>query len=77
MSEKLQEIYNTVRDHLLKQNKKSLGNYIVGLDDNVSNGCVYRSYDGLKCAAGCLIPDSKYKRSMEGLVVNHVEFFLV
>lgn len=28
--------------------------------------CVYRSPDGLKCAAGWLIPDEKYDSDMEG-----------
>lgn len=52
----LQLVFDTVARHLLKQNKKSLGD----------NGyCVYRSPEGLKCAAGCLIPDDKYEAEME------------
>jgi hypothetical protein len=41
-----QQIFNKVAKHLLEQNEKSYN----GLD------CVYRSPDGLMCAAGCLIP---------------------
>ena len=28
--------------------------------------CLYRAANGRKCAAGCLIPDDKYSRSLEG-----------
>jgi hypothetical protein len=50
-----QEVFDLVAKHLLTQNKRS---------DNVI-GCCYRSRNGLKCAAGCLIPDESYNKSME------------
>ncbi len=28
--------------------------------------CAYRGEDGLKCAIGCLIPDSEYSEKIEG-----------
>lgn len=63
-----QEIFDKVSKHLLKQNKKAL-NRLVG-------GCAYRSRSGkLKCAAGCLIPDSEYHVSMEGQIARNLEFF--
>jgi hypothetical protein len=45
-----QKTYNTVRDHLLSQRKKSM----LGNSDYV---CAYRGKDGLKCAVGILIKD--------------------
>ena len=52
-----QEVYNTVRDHLLKQRVK-------GVDDYGS--CAYRSENGLKCAIGALIKDEYYDPCFEG-----------
>lgn len=65
-----QEIFDTVVNHLRKQNKKS--------DDNA--GSLYRSSKGLKCAVGCLIYDEEYKPEMEGYAVgilanNHIPRF--
>jgi hypothetical protein len=51
-----QEVYDTVRDHLLTQNARSMNNAV----------CVYRSPNGLKCAIGCLIRDDEYFPEMEG-----------
>lgn len=56
----LQATFNKVVRHLRKQGKKSM--------DDVQ--CLYRSPDGLKCAAGCLIPNKLYKPSFEGNVIN-------
>ena len=50
-----QELFDKVAKHLLTQNKKSLD----------GEECVYRSADGLKCAAGCLIEDSEYATFLE------------
>ena len=49
-----QEIYNTVKNHLLTQKEKSY---------NVNNKfCFYRHpTKNLKCAIGCLISDERYK----------------
>lgn len=52
-----QEIYDTVKKHLLSQGAKSID----------SNGIAsLRGNDGRKCAVGCLIPDDKYTENMEG-----------
>lgn len=50
-----QEVFDQVANHLLTQMKKS--------EDYVN--CLYRSSDGLKCAAGCLISDDEYKPEFE------------
>ena len=52
-----QEIFDTVVAHLRKQGVQSK---LPG-----SNTCAYRSPEGLKCAAGCLIPDEDYKEEFE------------
>lgn len=52
-----QKIFNKVASHLLTQGEKSLSN----------NGlCSYRGEEGKMCAIGCLIPKSRYKRTLEG-----------
>lgn len=55
MSLNRQLVFDTVREHLLKQDKKA------------TNGplCMYRAPDGCKCAIGALIPDEKYSKSFE------------
>lgn len=50
-----QEVFDIVANHLIKQNKKSIRN----------GKSMYRGPRGLKCAAGCLIPDDSYHESME------------
>lgn len=55
-----QEVFDQVATHLLTQNKKSAEMIGGGI-----TGCRYRSSDGLKCAAGCLIGDDEYSREME------------
>jgi len=50
------EVFDFVKAHLLAQGSKCV---------NSEGKCRYRSGD-LKCAAGCLIPDSVYDESMEG-----------
>jgi hypothetical protein len=57
-----QEIFDTVKNHLLKQNAKSVNEEM--------DICAYRSPDGLKCAIGCLISDKEYSPTMEGLGVE-------
>jgi hypothetical protein len=54
-----QQVFDQVRDHLLRQGEQSM--LRVG-----SSRCAYRSHDGLKCAAGCLIGDDEYTPLMEG-----------
>lgn len=58
-----QEIFDQVLVHLLKQGGPSMVSQLTPLADQV---CVYKSPDGKKCAAGCLIAPSEYKESFEG-----------
>ena len=52
-----QEVFNQVSAHLLKQDKKCIGDY---------NTCVYKNpKDNTACAAGCLIADSEYRTDFE------------
>ncbi len=57
---KAQEVFDTSAEHLLTQMKKSIVKIVDGF-----NRCVYRSPEGLKCAAGPFIPDSVYNDSFE------------
>lgn len=57
-----QLVFDTVAEHLLKQGKQSF--YI---DNNFVEVCAYRGHGGLKCAAGCLIPDEQYDSSIESI----------
>lgn len=52
----LQDVFDEVALHLLRQGQKSASEGI----------CYYRGPDGLKCAAGFLIPDELYHESFEG-----------
>lgn len=53
-----QEVFDQVVKHLRKQGAKSV--------DSVGY-CKYRTRNGLKCAAGCLIGDDEYNEGMEGV----------
>lgn len=53
-----QEVFDQVAKHLLKQGVKST--------DKGNGLCVYKSDDGYKCAAGCLIAKSEYRKKYEG-----------
>lgn len=50
----LQEIYNKVKTHLLKQKSRSCITWSHGLN------CAYKSKDGLQCAIGVLITPEAY-----------------
>ena len=50
-----QEVFDQVAEHLLTQMRVSEND----------RGCAYRSPDGLKCAAGCLIGDDEYSREWD------------
>lgn len=56
-----QEVFDQVKEHLLKQYQKSVTNNING-----GLSCLYRGLKGLKCAVGCLIADDEYDKKMEG-----------
>lgn len=62
-----QETFDIGAKHLLTQMKKSLA-------DSRRGGtlCAYRGNNGLKCAAGIFIPDSKYNFGMEGKNWNKI-----
>lgn len=51
-----QETVNKVGEHLALQNAKSV---------DLKGTSMLRNPDGLKCAIGCLIPDSMYKPELE------------
>jgi hypothetical protein len=61
--QKLIEIFNTVKDHLLSQGVKSF-------DDE--EGCAYRGPNNTKCAIGCLIKDEHYTYRLEGKSIYSV-----
>lgn len=50
------EVFDFVKNHLLTQGERAIEN----------NTCLYRTNDGLMCAAGCLISDEMYDESAEG-----------
>lgn len=56
-----QQVFDQVARHLLTQGRKSVAT------EHGGSICVYRSPDGLKCAAGCLIADGEYSPKMEGI----------
>lgn len=57
---KPQGIFDRVVSHLAKQGRPAY---------HSQGGCLYRTPEGLSCAVGCLIPDSVYKFSMEGMSI--------
>ena len=57
------EIFDFVAAHLIRQGKRSLG----------AAYCLYRGYDGMSCAVGCLIDDAFYDPSMEGKLLPNSE----
>lgn len=52
-----QNILNQVWEHLIEQN--------AACKDEITDKCLYRSPDGLKCAVGCLIADDEYEDWMD------------
>lgn len=56
-----QEIFDIVAAHLLQQKARCV-------DRN--GNCMYRGPKGLKCAAGCLIPDEEYTERFENRAVS-------
>lgn len=51
-----EEVFEYIRNHLLTQNRKST---------DINGNCMYKNEQGLKCAAGCLIPDDMYYPDLE------------
>lgn len=57
-----QETFDIIVAHLRQQNAKAK---LPNPKDSYFNNCAYRGENGLKCAAGCLIPDELYKPEFE------------
>ncbi len=57
-----QAVFETVARHLFAQSRQAL----------VDGECYYRTPDGLRCAAGCMIPDEAYDPAMENKLIRHV-----
>ena len=55
-------LFNKIKNHLLTQNRKSADAF---------GGCMYRDWDGNKCAVGCLIKDEFYSENLEGEYVDN------
>lgn len=68
--ELMQQLYNRVRDHLLRQLERAR----VYDEESGGHRCVYRSPDGLKCAVGCLIPDELYDPAIEGVLIQYGDY---
>lgn len=51
-----EEVFEYIRHHLLTQMQQS---------KNDKGACFYKNEQGLKCAAGCLIPDDMYNSNFE------------
>ena len=60
-----QEIFNTVKAHLLSQNKQARNEF----------SCTYLTTAGLKCAIGCLIPDGHPGQDALGGVRSLLEIY--
>lgn len=61
VSQNLQEIFDVVSNHLLTQMKRS-----DKPGPTNTNNCMYLGPNGLKCAAGILIPEDQYNPEFEG-----------
>ncbi len=57
------DVFEFIRDHLLKQGERSL------MDDEMT--CAYLGAEGKKCAVGALIREDIYHSSIEEKPVNH------
>jgi len=57
-----QKIFNEVRAHALKQQKRAIRDY--------DGTCMYRAPNGLKCFIGAVFPDEIYKPEMECMGIH-------
>lgn len=62
----LQQIFDRVALHLLRQNERSSADWYE------HPRCMYRGPNGLKCAVGFLIADEAYQPELEGRSVNNM-----
>lgn len=56
-----QEVFDYVARHLLRQGKKAQT-----IDCHGTVSCLYRTDEGLRCAAGSLVADEEYQKGFEG-----------
>lgn len=66
----LQELFDRVADHLLKQGERSCVDEVAHGDELPKPQCRYRGPNGLKCAVGALITDEAYSPDIEGGAAN-------
>lgn len=66
-----QEVFDRVVTHLAQQGEPALCMLLQG-DETEEYSCAYRTPDGKMCAAGCLIPDEKYKPEFENATFSGV-----
>ena len=66
-----QETFDTVVMNLRRQGKKSKNKMRDLVSNRLYEKCAYRGMDGLKCAAGWLIPDADYQPGWEDQCANH------
>ena len=67
-----QEVFDQVAKHLLTQMKKSVAKRAAESASDSKDYCMYRGFDGTKCAAGCLIADDEYKLEFENHNWSHL-----
>ncbi len=67
-----QEVFDQVAKHLLTQMKKSVAKRAAESASDSKDYCMYRGFDGTKCAAGCLISDDEYKLEFENHNWSHL-----
>ena len=61
----LQEVFDTAAKHLIAQGRPAVPEGEEETEAAMSS-CLYRTAAGLKCAVGCLIPDTLYAPEIEG-----------
>ncbi len=61
----LQDIFDTVSVHLLRQGRKAA-------DRGERQRCMLRAPDGARCAVGCLIPDEAYDPADEFMQLHQL-----
>ena len=57
-----QQLFNQSAEHILRQR-------VPALEDG---NCRYRTFEGLSCGVGCLIPDEDYDARMEGYTIREL-----
>lgn len=70
-----QEIFDRVEQHLAQQGEPALCMLPQYDEYDEEYSCAYRTPRGLKCAAGCLIPDEKYNPEFENATFSGVLLF--